>query len=61
MDKTELRCIDESLERARIVLSPSTKGGMFAWFNKMRFQKFLSTASDSIREKLGIRTPGIKL
>ena len=48
-------------ERARVVLSPSTKGGMFAWFNKMRFQKFLSTASDSIREKLGIRTPGIKL
>lgn len=47
-------------ERARVVLSPSTKGGMFAWFNKMRFQKFLSTASDSIREKLGIRTPGIK-
>ena len=38
-------------ERARVVLSPSTKGGMFAWFNKMRFQKFLSIASDSIREK----------
>ena len=34
-------------EKARIVLSPSTKGGMFAWFNKMRFQKFLSTASDT--------------
>ena len=48
-------------ERVRVVLSPSTKGGMFAWFNKMRFQKFLSTASDSIREKLGIKTPGIKL
>ena len=48
-------------ERARVFLAPSAKGGMFAWFNNMRFQKFLSTASDNIREKLGIRTPGIKL
>lgn len=41
-------------QEAKVSLSPSTKGGMFAWFNGSRISNFLEKAVEKVKEALGL-------
>lgn len=41
-------------QEAKVSLSPSTKGGMFAWFNGSRISAFLEKAVEKVKKQLGI-------
>ena len=41
-------------QEAKVSLNPSTRGGMFAWFNGSRLSAFLEKAVEKVKEALGL-------